>query len=74
MERFFSSRGADLVFLLLFQVPLFERLDYLVLDAICERLKPQLFIRGSCIIRQGDPGTTLFSYASNERDRPQILA
>ncbi|GAQ80019.1 cyclic nucleotide-gated cation channel [Klebsormidium nitens] len=37
------------------KVPLFERLDYLVLDAICERLKPQLFIRGSCIIRQGDP-------------------
>ncbi|MCO5550500.1 hypothetical protein L7F22_003987 [Adiantum nelumboides] len=37
------------------QVPLFEQMDTLVLENICERLKPHLFIRDEVVIREGDP-------------------
>lgn len=37
------------------QVPLFEQMDDLILDNICERLKPHLFIKGEMVIREGDP-------------------
>ncbi|KAI5077311.1 hypothetical protein GOP47_0007135 [Adiantum capillus-veneris] len=37
------------------QVPLFEQMDSLVLENICERLKPHLFIKDEVVIREGDP-------------------
>lgn len=37
-----------------FQVPMFENMDYQLLDAMCDRLKPILYTEGSCIIREGD--------------------
>ncbi|KAH7428913.1 hypothetical protein KP509_09G023200 [Ceratopteris richardii] len=37
------------------QVPLFEHMDSLVLENICERLKPHLYIKNEVVIREGDP-------------------
>lgn len=37
------------------QVPLFEHMDNLVLENICERLKPHLFTKDEVVIREGDP-------------------
>ncbi|MCO5573222.1 hypothetical protein L7F22_026991 [Adiantum nelumboides] len=37
------------------QVPLFERMDNLVLKNICERLKPHLYVKDELVIREGDP-------------------
>ncbi|RRT40508.1 hypothetical protein BHE74_00030422 [Ensete ventricosum] len=37
------------------QVPLFENMDERLLDAICERLKPTLYIENTYILREGDP-------------------
>eukprot|EP00250_Pteridium_aquilinum_P014526 c22042_g1_i1 orf=687-2840(+) len=37
------------------QVPLFEHMDNLVLENICERLKPHLYIKDEVVIREGDP-------------------
>ncbi|CAM6101994.1 unnamed protein product [Calypogeia fissa] len=40
---------------LVLQVPLFEKMDELVLDNICERLTARLFIKGETILKEGDP-------------------
>ncbi|KAL1549429.1 putative cyclic nucleotide-gated ion channel 15 [Salvia divinorum] len=37
------------------RVALFEEVDELSLDAICERLKPILCTPGTCLVREGDP-------------------
>ncbi|TXG58499.1 hypothetical protein EZV62_016328 [Acer yangbiense] len=37
------------------QVPLFDRMDDKMLDAICQRLKPYLCTPGTCLVREGDP-------------------
>ncbi|KAJ8460014.1 hypothetical protein OPV22_032940 [Ensete ventricosum] len=37
------------------QVPLFHNLDDLILDNICERVKPLVFSKGEKVIREGDP-------------------
>ncbi|KAJ7546947.1 hypothetical protein O6H91_08G062000 [Diphasiastrum complanatum] len=37
------------------QVPLFDQMDEIVLDTICDRVKPLLFIKGETVIREGDP-------------------
>ncbi|EPS58125.1 hypothetical protein M569_16691, partial [Genlisea aurea] len=37
------------------QVPLFHSLDDLILDNICDRVKPLIFSKGEKIIREGDP-------------------
>ncbi|KAH6762347.1 cyclic nucleotide-gated channel 15 [Perilla frutescens var. hirtella] len=37
------------------RVALFEEVDDLTSDAICERLKPVLCSPGSCLVREGDP-------------------
>ncbi|CAK9876179.1 unnamed protein product [Sphagnum jensenii] len=37
------------------QVPLFDQMDDLVLNNICERLKPLLFIKGEKVLNAGDP-------------------
>lgn len=37
------------------RVPLFENMDERLLDAICERLKPCLYIEDTYIVREGDP-------------------
>lgn len=34
---------------------MFERLDEIALDAVCERLKPRLYIKGSEIYWEGQP-------------------
>ncbi|XP_058094203.1 probable cyclic nucleotide-gated ion channel 5 isoform X2 [Magnolia sinica] len=37
------------------RVPLFEKMDERLLDAICERLKPSLYTDNTYIVREGDP-------------------
>ncbi|KAJ1377556.1 RmlC-like jelly roll fold [Sesbania bispinosa] len=36
-------------------VPIFEKMDEQLLDAVCDRLKPVLYTKESCIVREGDP-------------------
>ncbi|XP_054797809.1 cyclic nucleotide-gated ion channel 1-like [Prosopis cineraria] len=40
---------------LLMRVPMFEKMDEQLLDAMCDRLKPVLHTEESCIVREGDP-------------------
>lgn len=40
---------------LLMRVPIFEKMDDQLLDAMCDRLKPVLFTEDSYIVREGDP-------------------
>ncbi|XP_015878232.1 cyclic nucleotide-gated ion channel 1 [Ziziphus jujuba] len=40
---------------LLMRVPMFEKLDEQLLDALCDRLKPVLYTEESYIVREGDP-------------------
>lgn len=40
---------------LLKKVPLFEKMDERLLDALCDRLKPVLYTEKSYIVREGDP-------------------
>ncbi|KAF3432855.1 hypothetical protein FNV43_RR23957 [Rhamnella rubrinervis] len=40
---------------LLMRVPIFEKMDEQLLDAMCDRLKPVLFTEESYIVREGDP-------------------
>ncbi|KAL8537903.1 hypothetical protein ACS0TY_000013 [Phlomoides rotata] len=40
---------------LLKRVPLFEKMDDQLLDALCDRLKPVLYTEESYIVREGDP-------------------
>lgn len=47
-------------FNLLRQVPLLEQMDDEVLDVICERLKPSLFIRGAVLLREDEPVSRMF--------------
>ncbi|PKA55914.1 Cyclic nucleotide-gated ion channel 1 [Apostasia shenzhenica] len=37
------------------RVPIFEKMDDQLMDAMCDRLKPALYTEDSCIIREGDP-------------------
>ncbi|KAL6839223.1 hypothetical protein ACP4OV_030895 [Aristida adscensionis] len=37
------------------QVPLFQHMDDLVLENICDRVRPLIFPRGETIVREGDP-------------------
>ncbi|KAK0582634.1 hypothetical protein LWI29_027909 [Acer saccharum] len=39
---------------LLMRVPMFEKMDDQLLDAMCDRLKPALFTENSFIVREGD--------------------
>ncbi|KAJ6795203.1 cyclic nucleotide-gated ion channel 1 [Iris pallida] len=46
---------------LVMRVPMFEKMDDQLIDALCDRLNPVLYTEGSCIIREGDPvGEMLF--------------
>ncbi|URD72065.1 cyclic nucleotide-gated ion channel [Musa troglodytarum] len=36
-------------------VPMFEQMNDQLMDALCDRLKPDLYTENSCIIREGDP-------------------
>lgn len=38
-----------------FKVPMFEKMDEQLLDAMCDRLKPVLYTEESYIVREGDP-------------------
>ncbi|KAK2983668.1 hypothetical protein RJ640_023202, partial [Escallonia rubra] len=40
---------------LLTRVPMFEKMDEQLLDAMCDRLKPVLYTEDSYIVREGDP-------------------
>ncbi|GLU24388.1 hypothetical protein SLE2022_403280 [Rubroshorea leprosula] len=40
---------------LLMRVPMFEKMDEQLLDAMCDRLKPVLYTENSYIVREGDP-------------------
>lgn len=40
---------------LLMRVPMFEKMDEQLLDAMCDRLKPVLYTEQSYIVREGDP-------------------
>ncbi|CAL0305444.1 unnamed protein product [Lupinus luteus] len=40
---------------LLMRVPMFEKMDEQLLDAMCDCLKPVLYTEKSCIVREGDP-------------------
>ncbi|KAF8026978.1 hypothetical protein BT93_E0027 [Corymbia citriodora subsp. variegata] len=40
---------------LLMRVPMFEKMDEQLLDAMCDRLKPVLYTEKSSIVREGDP-------------------
>ncbi|KAI6707762.1 hypothetical protein NL676_010724 [Syzygium grande] len=40
---------------LLMRVPMFEKMDEQLLDAMCDRLKPVLYTENSSIAREGDP-------------------
>ncbi|CAI9775067.1 unnamed protein product [Fraxinus pennsylvanica] len=40
---------------LLKRVPMFEKMDEQLLDALCDRLKPVLYTEDSFIVREGDP-------------------
>ncbi|KAJ4728130.1 Cyclic nucleotide-gated ion channel 1 [Melia azedarach] len=40
---------------LLMRVPMFEKMDDQLLDAMCDRLKPVLYTEKSFIVREGDP-------------------
>ncbi|XP_042473910.1 protein CNGC15b-like [Zingiber officinale] len=43
------------------RVPLFDEMDERMLEAICERLRPALCTRGTCLVRELDPvGEMLF--------------
>ncbi|XP_022945924.1 cyclic nucleotide-gated ion channel 1-like isoform X2 [Cucurbita moschata] len=44
-----------LCLVLLMRVPMFEKMDDQLLDAMCARLKPVLYTEESCIVREGDP-------------------
>ncbi|KAJ7536035.1 hypothetical protein O6H91_12G054600 [Diphasiastrum complanatum] len=37
------------------QVPFFDQMDEIMLDNICDRVKPILYIKGEVVIREGDP-------------------
>ncbi|KMT02043.1 hypothetical protein BVRB_9g207760 [Beta vulgaris subsp. vulgaris] len=47
-------------FNLLRQVPVFEQMEDNMLDAICERLKPVLSIKGAILLREGEPVTKMY--------------
>ncbi|KAI4383160.1 hypothetical protein MLD38_009034 [Melastoma candidum] len=40
---------------LLMRVPMFEKMDEQLLDALCDRLKPALYTEDSYVVREGDP-------------------
>uniref|UniRef100_A0A2P2JB61 Cyclic nucleotide-gated ion channel 1-like isoform X1 n=1 Tax=Rhizophora mucronata TaxID=61149 RepID=A0A2P2JB61_RHIMU len=40
---------------LLMRVPIFEKMDEQLLDAMCDRLKPALYTDESYVVREGDP-------------------
>ncbi|KAF2324875.1 hypothetical protein GH714_020935 [Hevea brasiliensis] len=44
-----------LCFDLIMRVPMFGKMDEQILDAICDRLKPTLYIKDSYVVREGDP-------------------
>ncbi|GMP61172.1 hypothetical protein CsSME_00023736 [Camellia sinensis var. sinensis] len=45
---------------LLRRVPLFEKMDDQLLDAMCDHLKPALYTQDSFIVREGDPVDEMF--------------
>ncbi|KAL2629490.1 hypothetical protein R1flu_014176 [Riccia fluitans] len=50
-----ADMGIDQSIACFLQVPLFEHMDDLVLDNVCERLTSYIFIKGEVVLREGDP-------------------
>ncbi|WCJ22402.1 cyclic nucleotide gated channel 1 [Euphorbia peplus] len=40
---------------LIMRVPMFAKMDEQILDAICDRLRPVLYIKDSCVANEGEP-------------------
>ncbi|XP_028759376.1 cyclic nucleotide-gated ion channel 2-like [Neltuma alba] len=56
------------------QVPLFHNLDDLILDNICDRVKPLIFSKDEKIIREGDPVTRMVFIVRGRIKRIQSLS
>ncbi|OVA12139.1 Cyclic nucleotide-binding domain [Macleaya cordata] len=56
------------------KVPLFHNLDDLILDNICDRVKPLVFTRGEKIIREGDPVQRMIFIMRGQLESSQKLS
>ncbi|XP_050228940.1 cyclic nucleotide-gated ion channel 2-like [Mercurialis annua] len=56
------------------KAPLFHNLDDLVLDNICDRVKPLIFCKGEKIIREGDPVQRMYFIVRGRVKRSQSLS
>ncbi|KAK4776220.1 hypothetical protein SAY87_024181 [Trapa incisa] len=56
------------------KVPLFHNLDDLILDNICDRVKPLVFSKDEKIIREGDPVQRMIFIVSGRIKRSQSLS
>ncbi|MCD7464260.1 Cyclic nucleotide-gated ion channel 4 [Datura stramonium] len=55
------------------QVPLFQHMDNLVLENICDRVKSMIFTKGETITREGDPVQRMFFIVRGHLQSSQIL-
>ncbi|KAJ4761289.1 hypothetical protein LUZ62_071664 [Rhynchospora pubera] len=55
------------------QVPLFQHMDELVLENICDRVKSLIFPKGEVIIREGDPVQRMLFIVRGHMQSSQIL-
>lgn len=55
-------------------VPLFHCLDDLILDNICDRVKPLVFSKGEKIMREGDPVQKMIFIVHGQIKRSQTLS
>ncbi|XP_048231035.1 cyclic nucleotide-gated ion channel 2 isoform X2 [Ricinus communis] len=56
------------------KAPLFHNLDDLILDNICDRVKPLIFCKGEKIIREGDPVPRMYFIVRGRAKRSQSLS
>uniref|UniRef100_A0A2C9WDL8 Cyclic nucleotide-binding domain-containing protein n=1 Tax=Manihot esculenta TaxID=3983 RepID=A0A2C9WDL8_MANES len=56
------------------KAPLFHNLDDLILDNICDRVKPLIFCKGEKIIREGDPVPRMYFIVRGRVKRSQGLS
>ncbi|KAH7852545.1 hypothetical protein Vadar_026147 [Vaccinium darrowii] len=56
------------------KVPLFHCLDDLILDNICDRVKPLVFSKGEKIMREGDPVQKMIFIVHGQIKRSQTLS
>ncbi|XP_020538901.1 cyclic nucleotide-gated ion channel 2 [Jatropha curcas] len=56
------------------KAPLFHNLDDLILDNICDRVKPLVYCKGEKIIREGDPVPRMYFIVRGRVKRSQSLS